>query len=249
MMKTTPINTPLQRLTLALDEAYNVFSIYPKPKRLEGSPLKDVDGIFRKITSEPLRKLGADKLSHFALSSIWTVGDVDDFRHFLPRILELEATEGALIDIESIAKKLKEIWSDWPAPERMVIERVLLAAFEYRLQRSPHELGAWEWLEGIDRLGASADQALSILFNANSTDAVMHWAAFIDRNATHLMTKGDFKEPLFSPKTHQAIRQWILSKTFAEQLFEAALEGSFRDEDDRLVLESAYDIVAGLQEP
>src|SRR3712207_6962066 len=71
-MNTAPVNTPLHKLTLALDEAYQVFSIYPQPERLEGSPLKDVDGILRDITSEPLRKLPANKLSHFAFSSVWT---------------------------------------------------------------------------------------------------------------------------------------------------------------------------------
>jgi hypothetical protein len=247
-MNTTPVNTPLRKLTLALDEAYRVFSIYPQPKRLEGSPLKDVDGIFRDITSEPLRKLPADKLSHFAFSSIWTVGDVDDLRHFLPRILELGATTGTLIAIETLASKLKEIWTDWPAAEQEAIERVFLAAFEYRLHRSPHQLGAWEWLEGIERLGTAVDQALSILFDAASTYAVMHWAELIDRNATHLMLKRDFKEPPFSQRTHQIIRERILSKAFAEQLFEVAVEGWFPNEDDRLLLERAYDILIGLKE-
>lgn len=73
--------------------AYSVFAPVPRPQRLHGSPLRDVDKILRDITAAPLRRLTADQLGLFATSAITTVCEPEDYRHFLPHILEL-AIEG-----------------------------------------------------------------------------------------------------------------------------------------------------------
>lgn len=246
---TARIETPLQRLKCALDDAYEVFAIYPRPKFLDASPVvRDVDGMFRDITSGPLRTLEADQLWRFAQSAVWTVGDVNDYKHFFPRILDLAATQGSLIGVETIAFKLKNLWSEWPIRERQIIERVFLTAFEYGLHRGPYELNAWEWLVAVDQLGMAIEEALLVLFDATSAYAMAQWAELINKNATKLMIDKDFKEPVFSPKTHHAIREHLLSKTLAEQLFEVALEGWFPDENKRFNVERAYDTLASLRE-
>lgn len=57
-----------------------------------------------------------------------TVGDVDDFRHFLPRILDLLSGGEliALVDQEIVLSKLAYgRWTSWPPEERFAVQTFL----------------------------------------------------------------------------------------------------------------------------
>src|SRR5690606_13773686 len=82
---------------------------------------------------------------------------VDDYKYFLPRILELSATEEASVwpglEMWLIASKLElGQWEEWPATEREAIQRFLRARWGALLHLSPDDVGAIEFLEGIAEL-------------------------------------------------------------------------------------------------
>jgi hypothetical protein len=64
-----------------------------------------------------------------------TWGDEDDFRHFLPRLLELWADDSiSLLLPDSLINKLQFAgWSNWPKEEREVIMAFLVALWKDRL--------------------------------------------------------------------------------------------------------------------
>lgn len=58
-----------------------------------------------------------------------TWGDAHDFRHFLPRVIELLLydNEGGLIDLETVLRKLKYArWKTWPEEECGLIQEFLV---------------------------------------------------------------------------------------------------------------------------
>src|SRR6185312_771726 len=94
-------------LQQAIKGVYDAFSDFPKPTTVDGCPCCiDKTGI-SVLLSKPLRDLSPNDLTHYASSVLLTVGAVEDFLYFLPRILEILACEPS--------------W--WPDPE--VVSRAI----------------------------------------------------------------------------------------------------------------------------
>ena len=81
------------KLAAALQQAYQVFANLPRPAHLEAAPHRDGDRMLSSLTAAPLRELTGEQIGPYAGCAITTVGSERDYRHFLPRILEL-AVEG-----------------------------------------------------------------------------------------------------------------------------------------------------------
>ena len=85
----------------AIEDVYKAFANVSKPRIIGGCPCcidgKEVD----KLLVSDLRDVPAGDLSSYASSAFLTVGSVKDYLYFLPRILEISATD--------------ESW--WPDPE------------------------------------------------------------------------------------------------------------------------------------
>lgn len=85
----------------------------------------------------------------YAFRAMTTVGDVDDFRHFLPRILELIAELPA--DREVVLSKLSYAkWTEWPAAEIEAVRTYLTKLWSWARRQPPDpypnipaEIGSW----------------------------------------------------------------------------------------------------------
>jgi hypothetical protein len=91
---------PVPNLKDAIERLYESFSTFPQARHIEGCPCcidrKEIGALLGK----PLRELTPDDLSAYASSAFLTVAAAD-YPYFLPRILEITATD----------------LSWWPAPE------------------------------------------------------------------------------------------------------------------------------------
>lgn len=76
----------------------------------------------RRLTSKRLCDLTEDDLGSFALKALQTWGTLDDFKHFLPRILELKARGQLWTDLQVVYGKFTEE-GPWPTDEREALER------------------------------------------------------------------------------------------------------------------------------
>ncbi len=112
-------------LLAAIDGLYDAFAGYarlPPPRYYEAA---DPVGFGAPLASKPLRRLGPTDLERFKWKVLTTWGDADDFRHYLPRMLELEATETARHagGPEVIFSRLAyAAWGEWPPAEREAVE-------------------------------------------------------------------------------------------------------------------------------
>jgi hypothetical protein len=78
-----------ESLKKSIENLYSVFSKYEIRSFIEGCPCCVSDRDKEKIHSKELRELEEEDLSRYAFKAMTTWGNVDDFKHFLPRILEL----------------------------------------------------------------------------------------------------------------------------------------------------------------
>lgn len=124
-------------LNEAVDDLYKAFAEYERPSRMvtDGRDIRASDE--QGIPSKPLRCLTAEDLRMYAHKAMTTQGMVDDFRYFLPRILELCATDPAWdVDWEIVGGKIAYgQWRTWPAAEQAAIERFAWAWWASELIR------------------------------------------------------------------------------------------------------------------
>jgi hypothetical protein len=113
-----------------IESLYRVFSRYPRPKQLEGCPCctspTEGEGLLRKA----LRALSASELAHYALQALTTWGTLEDFKYFLPRLLELTDDDSLLCDAEITFGKLEYGgFPDWPTAEREAVTNFIIGAW------------------------------------------------------------------------------------------------------------------------
>ncbi len=87
-----------------------------------GRPLYGCEGCadpktLKRWEQTPLRQLTAGELQNYLYSAMATIGDEQDFKHFLPRLFELSVGDEDFlgIDFEQVGTKLtKARWQQWP---------------------------------------------------------------------------------------------------------------------------------------
>jgi len=154
------VTTP-PALGAALDDLYNAFARYPLASKIEGCP-HCVDASRESVLhSKRLRDLDSKDLGFFAFKAMTTFGAVEDFKHFLPRLLELLTVEPFLgaADLRVVLGKLVHgRWRGWIPAEQLAVERFLLALFE-QAAAEPESLavGVPEIVEAIHGMGTDSE--------------------------------------------------------------------------------------------
>jgi hypothetical protein len=114
---------PLKRL-------YQVFSRYPHPSGMEGCPCCTSPGDARPMLSVPLQRIPPESLEKFAFKALTTWGMVDDYKYFLPRILELSLSGLLVCDLEIVLGKLAYGgYRSWPSAEQQAVEEIILSCW------------------------------------------------------------------------------------------------------------------------
>ena len=143
---------PALLLQRAIDKCYDIFAVYPRPDRLEASPLRDPAALLRTLTSAPLQELGGEQIGSYAGYALTTVGSVQDYKHFLPRILEFAVRKPQWMGTEPpvIGNRLRHgKWPDWPSAEQHCIRDLFICACLQAFAEHPDTTDAGPWLFGI----------------------------------------------------------------------------------------------------
>ncbi|MET7419812.1 hypothetical protein [Dactylosporangium sp. NPDC005555] len=135
-------------LASAIDTLYEVFGAVPRPASVDGCPCcwlpSDASALLQPV---PLRSLPALALAPYAVGVPFTVGSAGDFRHFLPRLLEVSVTEGfggpdadfmAYPTIEPFLSRLRHTgWTTWAPSEQAAVRGFLDALWHDTLTTDP----------------------------------------------------------------------------------------------------------------
>ena len=134
------------RTEQALDAVYEVFSDARKPSEVSGCPCCMVEISPCTLLATPLRELTAETLEVYAANVLLTVGGPDDFRYFLPRLLDISIHDGFdWPDPEVLFEKLHLAeWQLWPEDERLPIQNLLTSVFEDAVASAVGGSGTWD---------------------------------------------------------------------------------------------------------
>jgi hypothetical protein len=136
----------------AIESLYNVFSQYPRPKDFNACVccVNDLEKVI--MLNTPLQDLTAANLKSYATSLFHTVGGMEDFRYFLPRIMEIYTTSDfSYPDIEIVLKKLALAnWLNWPQQDQAAVIAVIDAKFDELLYDSKLDINILDsWICAI----------------------------------------------------------------------------------------------------
>lgn len=205
----------------AIETAYDVFSAYRKPSAIEASTTEKADRIWREITSAPLRQLKTENLSHFAHSALYTAGTEMNYKHFLPRILELMVIDGhGSFDADLIAGKLNYArFQTWPYGEIVAVRDVFRVAFPFVLYQPPN-FNLSTLLVGNCALGNDLHSLLASVISFTSANAVLNLAELI-----RSITEEPYRKSWLRRHLPEAGLDIVLSWTRSEAVGNALLAG------------------------
>jgi hypothetical protein len=174
-------------LQAAIGDLYATFAAYPLKRVIEGCPhcvsRADSDALHVRA----LDTLTADDVRYYATKAMTTFGDAEDFKHFLPRLLELLAREleagGAGENLgfneEILGGKLALAgYAGWPAVEREAVDRFLDALWGALLARFPTTLDAETFLCFLAQF-TTLDRYLAVWRSTRTRPALAHLAVAV----------------------------------------------------------------------
>lgn len=124
-----------QKLKDSIENLYNVFSKYRLDQIIHGSPFRNMEDINEDLHAKPLRELSPENLSYYCIKAMSTVGDVNDFKHFLPRLFELIIYYEKSLDMDRINDSIidKLVYGDWLSWEQDEIDAIRNFLVEWTL--------------------------------------------------------------------------------------------------------------------
>ncbi|WP_196889458.1 hypothetical protein [Aureivirga sp. CE67] len=124
-----------------IEEIYQVFSVYNLSNSIESCPCCVSDEHKKNLMEKPLRNLEEENLSRFAFKAVTTWGNISDYKHFFPRILELMISPKNEIDEYIVFSKLNYLeWRSWQDSEQKIIFEVLLQWWKEMTQNDAYKL-------------------------------------------------------------------------------------------------------------
>lgn len=127
-----------EEFKIAIEELYKTFEKYTF-KPTDGSPLTVSESDKATLHSKKLRELEGEGISRYAFKAMTTWGDVNDFKHYLPRVFELTATRKLIVDTFVILGKLDYgNWNEWETDEQNSIVKFLKAWWKYDINNATY---------------------------------------------------------------------------------------------------------------
>ncbi len=228
--------TPEPALQNALDTVYTAFRHCRRPDALDAAPGRDPKRILADLTARPLSELTADDLGGYMGWAMTTVGGVGDYKHFLPRILELTVQGPARVhvggDAESLARKIAygEFFTWW-AGERDAIVTAFDAAWRQALRTSVGEEEAEGWLRGLIALGEPVQDRLAGWLETPAPWAGLHLA---DAVASEVFRRKNARPPFGSGDDYTAYKAysvWLAGPAVRDRLERMILEIDSNEEE------------------
>ncbi|MBV7268809.1 hypothetical protein [Winogradskyella luteola] len=101
------------------ENLYSIFSKYTIEGNLRARSCDCCvsDEEIKQLLSKPMRKLTENDLYHFMTSATTTFGCINDYKHFLPRILELMQNTEVVNDFTTFEKLNYNKWKTWDTNE------------------------------------------------------------------------------------------------------------------------------------
>jgi hypothetical protein len=168
----------MSELAAAIERLYEAFANEPKPRQVSTCPCCLSPEEAQVLLNTPLRELSSDQLSSYGSSVLLTVGGVEDFRYFFPRLLDISIHEsGWWPDREIVVSKLRlGEWQTWEDGQREAVIGVIREAFRNELPQAAADAGNIDaWLCGLALADADVTPFLAMLAEPENEEALFEY--------------------------------------------------------------------------
>lgn len=143
MDQNQPQNHLLAQLSRSIELIYSAFEHYPLKEYIEYCP--HCGGVEEKehhLHRAPLNELTPEDLGPYASDALNLWGDSTDYRHFLPRIIELSLSPNIELGFEPWvigSKLIYANWDSWPTLEKGAIQGFMETAWQIVIFNPPYD--------------------------------------------------------------------------------------------------------------
>jgi hypothetical protein len=175
-------------LEQSIADVYRVFEKYPRPVQVAGPPINvSAEDVAKLSAAGPLQSMSASELNCYAFKALSTWGTLEDFKYYLPRLLELVR----LLGPELLLSKLTYAeWYTWQLDEREAIAQYLRALWQSMvLGEYPSVMQVSAFLMGLGLEVVELEPFLSYWKQQLAEDdllALRHLANFVSASAVQL---------------------------------------------------------------
>jgi len=174
----------VSELQYAIDQLYDAFAAHRRPRSIEYCPCCFTPDEERELLAHVrLRSLPMDVLRPYAANVMMTVGGTEDFRYFLPRIVEIATLDTFHYpDLEGLTGRLPAAgWTTWPQSEQDAVRAYFRALWDDALFADEPAVGVGEALCAI---GSAEDDVTAYLAtwtgNLDQPDVVLALRSFVE---------------------------------------------------------------------
>jgi hypothetical protein len=219
-----------QALEGAIEQLYAVFRRYPR-RDLTACDDCVTGEDHHRLMARPLRQLEEADFGMYPRRAMTTWGDADDFRHFLPRLLELIA-DNCLLDasIVLLSKLPCAGWREWPVDEQRAVEHYLDRLWDRGLADA--DAGGLAWW----------DVHLCHVLNALGVDLapyLMRWEGRLNTRPAAVRAAQLTRWLLYPPRSQLALPQaaanWLRQPVVKESIESAYLDNGETSAGETLV--------------
>jgi hypothetical protein len=228
-----------ESLNAAIEGLYATFAHFELTGAVDGCPHCTGPGDDEVLRSKPRRKLEGGDLERFAFKAVTTLGSVEDFKHFLPRLLEVLAREGSVgvTECEIVLGKLDYTrWEQWPQRQRVAVKEYLSALWRVVLGEFPGVQPVDDWVCGIGRCEEDMGAYLRTWEEDQGAAAALQLAEFVVENAGRIVRKRELVNAFWNEREAQMrqLIEWLAEDRVADKLEKAFFRLSGGEGSDRV---------------
>ncbi len=208
----------MQTVQDAIEQLYRAFAKNPRPRHIDACPCCINKKEIHILLAKSLRTITPQELAPYASSAFLTVGEVADYLYFLPRILEITATDPSWWpDPEVTGRAIRSADPDsWTEAQSSALYDYLEAVIGSVIESEDYQ-PLDGWMCAIGRMGFDITPYLRRI--ANSPAAVL---AYFEENVGSLprnkLSNAFWELPC---PAHDAIVNWFFSPEIRKIPFEA----------------------------
>jgi hypothetical protein len=226
------------RLKISIEKLYDIFAKYQGLSKLEGSPLyDDLETWNKQLRSKKLRELTDEDLSLFAGKVILTWGDENDYRFYLPRILELTAELKTPYEIWTLYSRLEDAnWKTWNADELTAINDFTIELWN-NLLTDNSEKAEWQfkdYFHSIAYFYPNFSEILKVWESNDSFASIKHLTNYIFEERQHLFDNNYIDSIEKNTKNIEQFKTWLTSDNILKKIEQAFYDNEKSEIAERL---------------